>query len=62
MRTVYVIGTCDTKGEELAFAVECVRGAGAKAVLVGNRGNAATAVASRFFMDFLKLKTKKPAD
>ena len=34
MPTVYVIGTCDTKGEELAFAVDCVRRAGAKAVLV----------------------------
>ena len=34
MPTVYVIGTCDTKGEELAFAVDRVRGAGAKAVLV----------------------------
>ena len=34
MPTVYVIGTCDTKGEELAFAVDCVRKAGAKAVLV----------------------------
>ncbi len=34
MPTVYVIGTCDTKGEELAFAADCVRSAGAKAVLV----------------------------
>ncbi len=34
MKTVYVIGTCDTKGEELHFARECVHGAGARAVLV----------------------------
>jgi uncharacterized protein (UPF0261 family) len=34
MGRVYVIGTCDTKGEELAFARACVRGAGAEAVLV----------------------------
>jgi uncharacterized protein (UPF0261 family) len=34
LKTVYVIGTCDTKGEELRFACDCVRGAGAKAVLV----------------------------
>jgi uncharacterized protein (UPF0261 family) len=34
MKTVYIIGTCDTKGEELAFAVDCVRKAGAPAKLV----------------------------
>ena len=34
MKTVYVIGTCDTKGEELHFARECVHSAGARAVLV----------------------------
>jgi uncharacterized protein (UPF0261 family) len=34
LKTVYVIGTCDTKGEELRFACDRVRGAGAKAVLV----------------------------
>jgi uncharacterized protein (UPF0261 family) len=32
--TVYVIGTCDTKGEELAFAVQCVRKSGVTAKLV----------------------------
>jgi uncharacterized protein (UPF0261 family) len=31
---VYVIGTCDTKGDELRFACACVRRAGAKPVLV----------------------------
>jgi uncharacterized protein (UPF0261 family) len=34
MTRVYVIGTCDTKGEELAWATQCVRQAGAPAVLV----------------------------
>jgi uncharacterized protein (UPF0261 family) len=34
MSTVFVIGTCDTKGEELAFAAACVRQAGAKALLI----------------------------
>jgi uncharacterized protein (UPF0261 family) len=31
---VYVIGTCDTKGDELAFAVQCIKAAGGDAVLV----------------------------
>lgn len=34
MPKVYVIGTCDTKGDELRFACDCVARAGAKAVLV----------------------------
>jgi uncharacterized protein (UPF0261 family) len=34
VNSVYVIGTCDTKGEELHFACDCIRNAGAKAVLV----------------------------
>ena len=34
MSRVYVIGTCDTKGDELRFACECVRRAGAKPILV----------------------------
>jgi len=34
VRTVYVIGTCDTKGAELRYAVERVKAAGAKALLV----------------------------
>ena len=34
MRKVYVIGTCDTKGDELRFACGCVARAGAKPVLV----------------------------
>jgi uncharacterized protein (UPF0261 family) len=34
MTRVYIIGTCDTKGEELAYATQCVRQAGAQAVLV----------------------------
>src|SRR5918997_204747 len=40
MAKVYVIGTVDTKGEELRFAAECVRRAGAKPVLVdvGTKG------------------------
>lgn len=40
MSKVYVIGTMDTKGEELRFAAECLRRAGATPVLVdvGTRG------------------------
>lgn len=34
MRKVYVVGTCDTKGEELAFAAEAARAAGAATILV----------------------------
>jgi uncharacterized protein (UPF0261 family) len=34
MRKVYVIGTCDTKGDELRFACDCVSRAGAKPVLI----------------------------
>jgi uncharacterized protein (UPF0261 family) len=34
MRKVFVIGTCDTKGEELRFACDCLRRAGARPVLV----------------------------
>ena len=34
MNTVYVIGTCDTKEAELRYAVERVRSAGARALLV----------------------------
>jgi uncharacterized protein (UPF0261 family) len=34
MRRIYVIGTCDTKGDELRFACGCVDRAGAKPVLV----------------------------
>lgn len=34
MKRVYVIGTCDTKGAELAYGVERVQAAGAAAVLV----------------------------
>src|SRR5689334_21854696 len=34
MRKVYVIGTCDTKGDELRFACACIARAGAKSVLV----------------------------
>ena len=34
MRRVYVIGTCDTKGDELRFACACIRRAGEKSVLV----------------------------
>jgi uncharacterized protein (UPF0261 family) len=34
MRRVYVIGTCDTKGDELRFASACIWRAGARAVLV----------------------------
>lgn len=34
MKRVYVIGTCDTKGEELHYACQCVRRTGVNAVLV----------------------------
>jgi uncharacterized protein (UPF0261 family) len=34
MAKVYVIGTCDTKGDELRFVCDCVRRAGARPVLV----------------------------
>ena len=34
MRRIYVIGTCDTKGDELRFACACIARAGAKALLV----------------------------
>ncbi|HQX85357.1 MAG TPA: Tm-1-like ATP-binding domain-containing protein, partial [Aestuariivirga sp.] len=34
MKTVYVIGTCDTKEAELRYAVERVKAAGAMALLV----------------------------
>src|ERR1044072_3157330 len=34
MAKVYVIGTCDTKGDELRFACACVRRAGARPILV----------------------------
>lgn len=34
MPRVYVIGTCDTKGDELRFACDCIRRAGGKPVLV----------------------------
>jgi uncharacterized protein (UPF0261 family) len=34
MRRVYVIGTCDTKGDELRFACACLARAGAKPMLV----------------------------
>jgi uncharacterized protein (UPF0261 family) len=34
MRRVYVIGTCDTKGDELRFACACIARGGAKPVLV----------------------------
>ena len=34
MKKVYVIGTCDTKWAELAYAVAVARAAGAEAVLV----------------------------
>lgn len=42
MGKVYVVGTCDTKGAELAFAVETLAKAGAKPVLVdvGTSGEA----------------------
>jgi uncharacterized protein (UPF0261 family) len=34
VKKIYVIGTCDTKGVELDFAVTCVRAAGVEALLV----------------------------
>jgi uncharacterized protein (UPF0261 family) len=34
VKKVYVIGTCDTKSDELNFAVTCVRAAGVEALLV----------------------------
>jgi uncharacterized protein (UPF0261 family) len=34
VKKVYVIGTCDTKGDELDFAISCVRATGLDAVLV----------------------------
>jgi uncharacterized protein (UPF0261 family) len=34
MQQVYVAGTCDTKGEELRFACDCIRRAGANPVLI----------------------------
>ncbi|MDQ7250333.1 Tm-1-like ATP-binding domain-containing protein [Dongia sedimenti] len=34
MRRIYVIGTCDTKGDELHFACACIARAGAQALLV----------------------------
>ncbi len=34
MKKIYVIGTCDTKSDELNFAVACIRAAGLEAVLV----------------------------
>ncbi len=45
MARVYVIGTMDTKAEELRFAADCVRRAGAEPVLVdvGTRGAGAGA-------------------
>ena len=45
MAKVYVVGTMDTKGEELRFAAECVRRAGAAPVLVdvGTKGPAGPA-------------------
>lgn len=47
MGKVYVIGTCDTKAAELAFAREAVRAAGVDAVLVdvGTRSSSGAAVA-----------------
>jgi len=33
-KRIYVIGTCDTKGDELRYACDCLRRAGAKPVLV----------------------------
>jgi uncharacterized protein (UPF0261 family) len=34
LKPVFIIGTCDTKGDELSFAVQSVRSCGAKVVLV----------------------------
>jgi uncharacterized protein (UPF0261 family) len=45
MQRVYVIGTCDTKGAELAYAKACIKAAGVPAVLVdvGTTGGEASA-------------------
>lgn len=45
MGKVYVVGTCDTKEEELAYAARLIRAAGAEAVVVdvGTRGTSAAA-------------------
>lgn len=45
MRTVYVIGTCDTKEAELRYAVNRARAAGASAVLVDVSTTPSTALA-----------------
>ncbi len=45
MKTVYVIGTCDTKEAELRYAVERVRATGAVAVLVDISTTPSTAAA-----------------
>ncbi|WP_439366078.1 Tm-1-like ATP-binding domain-containing protein [Bradyrhizobium sp. DASA03005] len=34
MKTVYVVGTCDTKGSELRYLRDCIRDAGCRVVLV----------------------------
>ncbi|WP_439406562.1 Tm-1-like ATP-binding domain-containing protein [Bradyrhizobium sp. DASA03076] len=34
MKTVYVVGTCDTKGVELRYLRDCIRNAGCRVVLV----------------------------
>lgn len=34
MNTVYVVGTCDTKGEELRYLRDCIRSTGCRVVLV----------------------------
>ncbi|MCK1716615.1 Tm-1-like ATP-binding domain-containing protein [Bradyrhizobium sp. 141] len=34
MSTVYVVGTCDTKGSELRYLRDCIRDAGCRAILV----------------------------
>ena len=40
MKKVYVVGTCDTKGDELAYAKAAILSAGAEALLidVGTQG------------------------
>lgn len=45
MKPVYVIGTCDTKEAELRYAADCVRAAGAPAVLVDISTTPSTATA-----------------
>jgi len=45
VKPVYVIGTCDTKEAELRYAVDCVRAAGAPAVLVDISTTPSTATA-----------------